>query len=77
MDPEEVELDPRKGVEHPRVALRGADAADHGRRGVRVPVDRAVGLPDHRTRAAGDARVAVVDRLGRPTTGGDRRHGLR
>ena len=49
---------PADRVEHARVALGGADAADHGRGRVGAPVDRAVGLPDQRTRAAGHARVA-------------------
>ncbi len=55
------------------MALRRADAADHGGRRVRAPVDRAVGLADQRPGPAGDARIAVVDRRGRPSAGGDGR----
>ena len=49
MDAEEMELDPPDRVDHAGVALSGADAADHRRRRVGAPVDRAVGLPDQRT----------------------------
>ena len=74
VDAEEMELVPPDGVDHARVALSGADAADHCRRRVGAPVDRAVGRPDQRTWAARHARIAVVDRLGHPSAGGDRRH---
>jgi hypothetical protein len=76
MRPEEVEIEPFNRVEHTGVTLGSVDAADHGRRWIGLPVDRAVALADQRARPADHARVALVHRLGGVFAGGDRGHGV-
>jgi len=58
---EEMELGAVDRVAHARMPLGGADLAYHGVRRVRAPVDRAHVLFHRRARAAGDARIAVVE----------------
>jgi hypothetical protein len=68
VDPEEVELRALDHVEHPGMALRGADLADHAVGAIRVPVDRADVLCHQHASAAGDPSVThpgrAVDDLG-------------
>ena len=53
VDAEEMELRALDRVEHPGVALRGADLADHAVGALRAPVDRADVLAHQRARPAG------------------------
>jgi hypothetical protein len=62
---EEMELGAVDRVAHARMPLGGADLAYHGVGRVRAPVDRAHVLLHQRARAAGDARIAVVERIRR------------
>ena len=63
MDAEEMELRALDRVEHPGVALGGADLADHAVGALRVPVDRADGLAHQRARPAGHSRGVELGRF--------------
>ena len=65
-----MELGSGEPIEYARMALRGAQAAQHGHRGVALPIDRPFALAHRRTRPRDRGRLAAR------AAGGERAHGL-